>query len=318
MATRRMFSKQLTDTDHFLDLPVKAQALYFHLGMHADDDGFVTGPRRVARLIGADEKELKLLEKQGYLLSFPDGTVVIVHWRVNNYIRRDRYVPTMCREEAAALWLDEEERYTRRETDCPAYGIIFGDRRSTQDRIGEDRTGEDRSGEERSAQDSSGQERAEQEREGEATKTVTAADASDFRVREAISVPMRDEDALADYARIIGENPAELQLKSPFLLKQARALAEGYTQSFAHRRATPVDLRNVLRCCYRFDPERGPYYDEKDGGLLTFAFEQAANTGKAENWAYILAIVDRLRAQGITCREEAEAEELARQGGRFL
>lgn len=318
MATRRMFSKQLTDTDRFLDLPVKAQALYFHLGMHADDDGFVTGPRRVARLIGADEKELKLLEKQGYLLSFPDGTVVIVHWRVNNYIRRDRYVPTICREEAAALWLDEEERYTRRETDCPAYGVIFGSQRSTQDRIGEDRTGEDRTGEDRSAQDRTGQESTDQESADQDKKIVAAADASALRVREAISVPMRDEDALADYARDVGENPAELLMKNPFLLKQARNLAEGYTQSFAHRRATPVDLRNVLLCCYRCDPERGSYYDEEDGGLLTFAFEQAANAGKAENWAYILAIMDRLRAEGITCREEAEEEERAWQEGRGL
>ena len=86
MAKRRMFSQQITDSDAFLDMPLSAQALYFHLGMSADDDGFVNNPKRVQRVIGANEDDLKLLIAKNFIIAFDTGVMVIKHWKINNYI----------------------------------------------------------------------------------------------------------------------------------------------------------------------------------------------------------------------------------------
>lgn len=93
MAERRMFAKSIVDSDFFLEMPAEAQLLYFHLSMRADDDGFIT-PRKVMRAIGAKEDSLKLLIAKKYLIPFESGVVVIRHWRINNYLRSDRYTET--------------------------------------------------------------------------------------------------------------------------------------------------------------------------------------------------------------------------------
>ena len=111
MAIRRMFSQSVTDTDQFLELPLSAQALYFHLGMHADDDGFVSGPKKIARSTGCGEEDLQLLLACGLLLGFESGVVAVRDWRINNSLRNDRYHETLYRQEKAALRLDESERY---------------------------------------------------------------------------------------------------------------------------------------------------------------------------------------------------------------
>ena len=91
MANRRMFSLDVIDTDNFLDMPLSAQGLYFHLGMRADDDGFIASPKKITKLINASNDDLKLLIAKGYLLPFESGVVVIRHWRQNNYVKGDRY-----------------------------------------------------------------------------------------------------------------------------------------------------------------------------------------------------------------------------------
>ncbi len=111
MAIRRMFSQSVTDTDQFMELPLSAQALYFHLGMHADDDGFVSGPKKIARGMGCGEGDLQLLLECGLLLGFESGVVAVRDWRINNSLRNDRYHETLYRQEKAALRLDESERY---------------------------------------------------------------------------------------------------------------------------------------------------------------------------------------------------------------
>lgn len=112
MAKRRMFSQQITDSDSFLDMPLSAQALYFHLGMNADDDGFVNSPKRIQRVIGANEDDLKLLIAKKFVLSFDSGVVVIKHWKMNNYIPKDRYTPTVYTEEKAQLSEKSNRAYT--------------------------------------------------------------------------------------------------------------------------------------------------------------------------------------------------------------
>ena len=79
MAEKRMFTKKITESDAFLDLPLSAQALYFHLNMNADDDGFVNNPKMIARIIGAKADDLKMLEDKRFILPFPSGVIVVKH-----------------------------------------------------------------------------------------------------------------------------------------------------------------------------------------------------------------------------------------------
>ena len=112
MAKRRMFSQQITESDSFLDMPLSAQALYFHLGMSADDDGFVNSPKRIQRVIGANDDDLKLLIAKHFVIAFESGVVVIKHWKINNFIRTDRYTPTVYADEMAMLYEKDNRAYT--------------------------------------------------------------------------------------------------------------------------------------------------------------------------------------------------------------
>lgn len=80
MANRRMFSLDVVDTDKFLEMPLSTQALYFHFGMRADDDGFVSSPKRIIKSLCCNEDDLKLLIAKGYLIPFESGVVVISDW----------------------------------------------------------------------------------------------------------------------------------------------------------------------------------------------------------------------------------------------
>lgn len=103
MANRRMFSLDVVDTDRFLDMPVTTQALYFHLGMRADDDGFVSSPKRITKTVGCNEDDLKILLSKGYIILFESGVIVISDWNINNWIRPDRKHNTRFEDEQALL-----------------------------------------------------------------------------------------------------------------------------------------------------------------------------------------------------------------------
>ena len=118
MADRRMFSKSIIDSDLFLDMPQSAQCLYFHLGMRADDDGFVNSPKKIQRIIGASNDDFKLLIAKQFVIPFESGVVVIKHWRIHNYIQKDRYKPTIHQEEKQILFLDKSGSYQVVDTDC--------------------------------------------------------------------------------------------------------------------------------------------------------------------------------------------------------
>ena len=111
MAQKRMFSLSVTDTDDFMDMPTSTQALYFHLGMHGDDDGFVGSPRKITRAAGCAPDDLKLLITKGFLIPFDSGVVVIRDWKINNTLKNDRYHETVYVEEKAALLSDSVGRY---------------------------------------------------------------------------------------------------------------------------------------------------------------------------------------------------------------
>jgi hypothetical protein len=121
MANRRMFNKEIVNSDAFTSMPISSQALYFHLGMEADDDGFVNNPLRVARTINVGGDDLKVLILKKFLIDFQTGIVVIKHWRKNNQIRYDRYNQTNYIEEASKLFIKKDGTYT---IDADNIGVI--------------------------------------------------------------------------------------------------------------------------------------------------------------------------------------------------
>lgn len=105
MAERRMFAKSVIDSDLFLDMPPTTQMLYFHLAMRADDDGFINNPRRIQRMIGASDDDMRILIAKQFILTFENGVIVIRHWKLHNYIRKDMYHPTEYQAERQMLSL---------------------------------------------------------------------------------------------------------------------------------------------------------------------------------------------------------------------
>lgn len=118
MAKKRMFNVDIVGSDAFLDLPHTAQALYFQLGMRADDDGFVGNPKTIQRIAGTKASDLELLVKKRFLLQFSSGVVVIKHWKINNQIQKDRYTPTVYTEEYQSLYIKDNKSYTEMDKGC--------------------------------------------------------------------------------------------------------------------------------------------------------------------------------------------------------
>ena len=111
MSSKRMFNTQIVDSDAFLSMPLSSQALYFHLGMSADDDGFLNNPVQIARAINASQDDMNLLLLKKFILRFDTGVMVIKHWKINNYIRSDRYKPTLYQDELRQLEVKQDGGY---------------------------------------------------------------------------------------------------------------------------------------------------------------------------------------------------------------
>ncbi|HAZ1198612.1 TPA: replisome organizer [Enterococcus faecium] len=150
MAERRMFAKTIIDSDAFLDMPLSTQALYFHLSMRADDDGFINNPKKIQRMVGCGDDDLKLLMAKRFILVFESGVIVIKHWKIHNYIRNDRYKPTLYQDEKALLADKDNKAYTFAEElskHDEKLGIPDDNQAvyqmDTQVRLGKDRLGKD-------------------------------------------------------------------------------------------------------------------------------------------------------------------------------
>ena len=117
MAEKRMFTQKIIDSDAFLDMPLTTQALYFHLNMRADDDGFINNPKRIQRTIGASDDDLKLLIAKRFVICFDSGVIVIKHWRMHNTLKKDRYNPTQYQEELESLEIKDNKSYTEKRRD---------------------------------------------------------------------------------------------------------------------------------------------------------------------------------------------------------
>ena len=112
MAEKRMFTQKIIDSDAFLEMPLSAQALYFHLNMRADDDGFVNNPKRVTKLVSASDDDLKILLLKRFIIGFESGVIVIKHWRMHNTLKMDRYHPTDYQDEFRQLGIKDNKAYT--------------------------------------------------------------------------------------------------------------------------------------------------------------------------------------------------------------
>ena len=143
MAERRMFAKTIIDSDAFIDMPISARLLYYDLSMRADDDGFINSPKKIVRMIGASDDDIKLLIAKKFIIPFENGVVVIKHWKIHNYIRKDTYKPTNYKEQLSTLAIDENNAYTQA-LPIPATGRVESvDEPWTQVRLGKDRIGKD-------------------------------------------------------------------------------------------------------------------------------------------------------------------------------
>ena len=141
MANKRMFCLDIVNSDAFLDMPLSAQALYFHLGMRADDDGFIGNPKSIQRLAGASQDDLMLLITKRFLIAFDNAVIAIKHWRMNNYIQKDRKKDTVYIELLNSLEVKENGSYTEKkimDTVC-IQDVSEMDRQNSIDKISIDK-----------------------------------------------------------------------------------------------------------------------------------------------------------------------------------
>jgi len=138
-----MFSLDVIETDGFCDLSMTAQCLYFHLGLRADDDGFVSNPRTIMRMFGFSGDDMKLLCAKGFVIPFESGVCVITHWKQHNYVRSDRYKPTLHAAEKRALTTGENGEYLALPTTGIPNDIPTVGERDTQVRLGKGSIGKD-------------------------------------------------------------------------------------------------------------------------------------------------------------------------------
>lgn len=147
MAERRMFTKRITESDAFLDMPSSTQMLYFHFSMNADDDGFVNNPKKIQKMCGASDDDFKLLIAKSFIILFDSGIIVIKHWKMHNYIQADRYRPTDYVEEKSMLGIKSNKAYTldvsKMDTECIQNGYIGKvsiDKDSKEESVGEEKS----------------------------------------------------------------------------------------------------------------------------------------------------------------------------------
>ena len=144
MAQRRMFSKDITSSDLFVDMPASSQLLYFQLGMEADDEGFIGNAKMLSRAYGANNDDLKLLQAKGFIIVFESGVTVVRDWKINNQIRKDRFKPTIYQNEKSLLSVSPTGSYqlgNQTTTTWQPNDNQLGNHLATQYRIGKDSKG---------------------------------------------------------------------------------------------------------------------------------------------------------------------------------
>lgn len=148
MAERRMISLKVIDTDKFLDMPLSTRYLYHELNARADDDGFIGSPKKIAKMVGGSDDDLRILAAKEFIIPFQSGVIVIKHWRLSNYIPPDRYKSTIYLEEKSLLQLDQSKEYQfsvdNLSTECIPDCNQLVDTLDTQVRLGKGSIGKDK------------------------------------------------------------------------------------------------------------------------------------------------------------------------------
>lgn len=139
LGEKRMFSRRVVESDAFLDMSAGAQMLYFHLCMNADDEGFIASPKRITRMVGAEQKDYKALVSNRFVLEFESGVIVIKHWWINNTARKDRCQPTGYTEERAKLFIKDNRAYTLNGNQASTTCQPYDNQASTQNKIKENK-----------------------------------------------------------------------------------------------------------------------------------------------------------------------------------
>jgi len=247
MAEKRMFAQQIIDSDAFLDMPTSTQALYFHLAMRADDDGFVNNPKKIQRMIGCSEDDMKLLLAKSFILAFESGIIVIKHWRIHNTIQKDRYKQTAYKDELSMLQVKENKSYTF----C--------------------------------IQDGNGL-------YSECIQNVSRMDTQVRLDKVSLDKIRLDKDRIASTTTgaELWQNRLEAAIKHHW-----------------KREATEQDIKNALQ-----------YVTDDDSfQMLANALELSGRREEAANWAYVRAIYDSWKRNGITNDLELIQHEIARRDG---
>jgi hypothetical protein len=227
MAERRMFTMKIVDSDAFLEMPTSAQALYFHLNMRADDDGFLNNPRKIMAYVGASPDDLRLLITKRFLLVFESGVIVIKHWRMHNTLRRDRYTPTQYQELFAQLGIKENGSYTDHpEAALPSGNQLAttwqpnGNQMATQDSIGKDSVGEVSIGKDRE--------------EKETTLSLSERKKDTDTLRTTKNVQPEDAEAVSVFRSFLEREyrnfPPDLRKKSKAWAQELMKLMEAYVR----------------------------------------------------------------------------------------
>lgn len=301
MAQRRMFSLKIISTDAFMEMPLSAQALYFHLGMRADDDGFVSNARSILRYVGASDDDFKLLLLKRFILAFDGSSVIVIkHWRLNNYVRGDRYTPTLYQEEYRQLYVKPNGAYTDHPlVQLPAveepeklsvtngyqFGIPNGNQMDTQYRLGQSRLEEDR---------------------------LYKSSVDDINARACA----REE--IDEYMRSRQLDPSLIFGVTDEHISYAEELTYSIFFRMGCRYPTKQDVVRVFFTTYQqMQSENGEYVitfpkDKKE--LLLYAFEQAGRAGRPADWNYIDGVLSNLQYRGITTLKQAEDYDLERRG----
>ena len=204
MAQRRMFSKDITSSDLFVDMPASSQLLYFQLGMEADDEGFIGNAKMLSRAYGANNDDLKLLQAKGFIIIFESGVTVVRDWKINNQIRKDRFRPTIYQNEKSLLsvsptgsyqlvnqmtttWQPDDNQMT---TTWQPDDNQLGNHLATQYRIGKDSKGKVRLGKESVVEKASNQ------------PATNLGDISDYFQQEIGLLSPNQFEQLSDYLEI--------------------------------------------------------------------------------------------------------------------
>lgn len=301
MAKKRMLSEAILNSDAFMDMPLSTQMLYVHLNMRADDDGFVSSPKRIRMLVGAGEDDMKLLVAKRFILVFESGVIVIKHWRLHNYIKNDRYKPTLYQEEKKRLSVKKNGVYTDRpllpeempipkgisagtqmEPECIQNGTTL----EPQVRLGEDRL--------------------------ELGKVSLELDKDSLNNNLCGDGDARaGANAAREYFDERNMTPGLYFGTTETLLSEVGSIAKEIFTRLATRTSTSADVSEVFHAITVYNPNPGPGELERSISrdaldLLLYAFEQAVRAGNPGNWNYINGVLAKLNQRGIRTLADAE------------